>query len=156
VRASALALLGALAVLGGCSSRASSSTTVPVSSPSVLVISPVVGQTPTSGITASVLTASLAADGSAAQPSSNFAASVSKIYAVLTLDALPAGTKLSYVRYIDGHFVDSKSEVTGPNAKYFYFEFAAKDAKGLHAGHYRLRFYVNERAVREISYAVGT
>jgi hypothetical protein len=73
---------------------------------------------------------------------------------VLSLQGLPGGTKLSYVRYLDGKFIDSKSAVIGAGANHFYSTFAAVTGQSLAAGTYRLRLYVNEHASREVVYRV--
>jgi hypothetical protein len=94
-------------------------------------------------------------DGSAANPTSEFHRQTDrKIVAVLTLQGLPAGTKLSYVRYLDSKFVDSKSAVITAGARHFYFTFAAVSGQTFAAGTYRLRLYVNEHASTEVVYRV--
>ena len=108
------------------------------------------------GITAAEMATATKADGSAANPTSEFHKQTDrKLIAVLTLRGLPAGTKLSYVRYLDGKFVDSKSALTGAAANHFYFTFSAVPGQSLAAGTYRLRLYVNEHASREVVYKVS-
>ena len=98
---------------------------------------------------------SLAPDGSADAPTTTFDHNRDrKLIVVLTLANLRPGTKLSYVRYLDGKYVDSKSALTVGNARRFYFEFTAPAGQGLTAGLYRLRLYVAEHAVGEVGYRV--
>jgi len=112
------------------------------------------GTTP-DGIAGVEMATATKSDGSPASPASEFhRQSDHKIIAVLTLQGLPAGTKLSYVRYLDGKYVDSKSATLGAGAKHFYFTFAALTGQSLAAGTYRLRLYVNEHASREVVYRV--
>jgi hypothetical protein len=94
-------------------------------------------------------------DGSAAKPVLEFHRLTDrKIIAVLTLRGLTAGTKLSYVRYLDGKYVDSKSSLVVGSAKHFYFTFTAVTGESFVAGTYRLRLYVNEHASREVVYRI--
>lgn len=74
--------------------------------------------------------------------------------AVIALAKLPAGTKISYIRYLDGKFANSKSAVLKKAAKYFYFKFTAVPGKSIAKGQYRLRVYVNGRAAWESIYKV--
>jgi len=98
---------------------------------------------------------SLAKDGSAASPVVTFdAASDQKLIAVLTLANLDAGTKISYTRYIDNKYVNSKTAVLKKRSKYMHFTFKPKAGATFTPGSYRMKFYVNEKAAGEISYSV--
>jgi hypothetical protein len=122
--------------------------------PPVTLLSPL-PQGGAGGISTIQIASSLAADGSAASPATSFSsASVKKLIAVLGVTDLPVGTKLSYVRYLDNGYVDSKTGSIAKPSKFFYFEFTAKAGKSLTPGHYRLRLYVNEKAVAEVTYAI--
>lgn len=95
------------------------------------------------------------ATGTPQQPGSTFHASSDRtVVAVLRLADLPAGTKLSYVRYLDDKFVDSKTSTLAKTSKSFFFTFTAQSGKNLATGHYRLRLYVNEQAAWEVLYQV--
>ena len=151
-----------LAALCGCAGGASPDKAALSPSPSSATATagaPLVGAsagTTTDGIAAVEMATATNADGSAAHAASEFhKLSDHKIIAVLTLRGLPAGTKLSYVRYLDRKFVDSKSALIGASANHFYFTFAAVAGQSLAAGTYRLRLYVNERASREVVYRVA-
>jgi hypothetical protein len=156
-----LVTVALVAALCGCASGAnpekavsspSASGATATAGASILGASP---STTADGIAAVEMATATNTDGSAAHPASEFhKLSDHKIIAVLTLRGLPAGTKLSYVRYLDGKFVDSKSALIGASANHFYFTFAAVTGQSLAAGTYRLRLYVNERASHEVVYRV--
>jgi len=101
------------------------------------------------------MTTATAPDGSAQAPRSTFDSTKErKIIAVISLANLDPGTKISYVRYIDDKFVNSKSSVLKKKAKFFYFEYTARSGKNFTKGHYRLRLYVNQKAAWETTYEV--
>jgi hypothetical protein len=101
------------------------------------------------------MASSLAPNGSAADPRTTFnSASDRKIIAVLDVRTLPPATKLSFIRYLDGKFVNSRSATIQKKADYFYFEFVADPGKNLTPGKYRLRLYVNGAAAGEVAYQV--
>ena len=145
-------------LLAGCGDTpgASSAAATPAPGATSRVISPIPGQSPSNGVTDLVATATLAADGSASTSSSRFDPAVARVFVVAALSGVAAGTKLSYVRYVDGHYVDSRSATVGKGARFFHFVFEPKPGKQLLPGHYLLRLYVDEHAVREISYTIGT
>ncbi len=108
------------------------------------------------GITGAQTARSLAPDGSAQDPTSAFqSATDRRIVAVIALAGLPAGTKISSVRSLDGHYVDSRSAVLAKTSRYAYFEFTALPGRTFTTGHYRLRLYVNEAAAWETGYQVS-
>jgi hypothetical protein len=107
------------------------------------------------GVTGAQTARLLNADGSAQGATDVFqSATDRKILAVISLANLPAGTKISYVRYLDGKYVDSRSAVLAKTSKYMYFDFNALPGKNFTPGHYRLRLYVNEAAAWETVYQV--
>jgi hypothetical protein len=107
------------------------------------------------GITAVQTAADIAPDGSARDPRSVFnAASDHRVVAVLSISGLKAGTKLSFVRWLDGKFVDTRSTPLRAPASHFYFEFTAAQPKTFHRGTYRLRLYVDGKAAAETTYQV--
>ena len=97
---------------------------------------------------------SLAKDGTAASAVTTFDSIDQQLVAVLTLANLDAGTKISYTRYIDNKYVNSKTAVLKKRSKYFHFIFKPKTGATFAPGNYRMNFYVNEKAAGEISYAV--
>jgi hypothetical protein len=107
------------------------------------------------GINSIKMSTTLAADGSAAQPSTLFhSASDTKIYAVLDVKGLPAGTKLAFTRYREGRFVDSRSSMLAHAATYFHFVFTPKAGQTFHIGAYRLRVFVNRQGAAETKYRI--
>lgn len=102
------------------------------------------------------MTSDVAKDGSAASPTSAFdSAKDHQIIAVLALANLDAGTKISYTRYLNGKYVNSKSALLKKRSKYFHFRFTPKAGKTFKPGSYRLKFYINEKAAGEITYAIN-
>ncbi|GAC1411835.1 MAG: hypothetical protein NVSMB57_06990 [Actinomycetota bacterium] len=113
------------------------------------------GEKKGTGIKAVQMATVIAKDGSAKDPRSTFhTGSDRTIIAVISIAKLPAKTKLSYIRYLNGRFVNSKSAELKKPAKYFYFKFTALPGKSLSKGHYRLRLYVNGHATWEVSYNI--
>ena len=113
------------------------------------------GEKKVTGIKGVQMATAIAKDGSAKDPRSTFhAASDRTIVAVISIAKLPAKTKLSYIRYLNGRFVNSKSALLKKPAKYFYFKFTALAGKSFSKGHYRLRLYVNGHATWEVSYNI--
>jgi hypothetical protein len=97
----------------------------------------------------------IAPDGGPQNPTTTFHATTdSKIIAVIALD-VPVGTQLSFIRYIGGAYVDSRTAVVPKPAKYFYFEFTAATGKTFTPGQYRLRLYVDGHATTEVGYQIG-
>jgi hypothetical protein len=156
-----LVVLALVGMLGGCAGGASNQdkplTSASPSGPTAGATAGGLGASP--GATVNAIPVEMATatkpDGSAASPTTEFHRQTDrKIIAVVTVQDLPAGTKLSYVRYLDGKFVDSKSAVVGAGARHFYFTFAAVTGQSFAAGTYRLRLYVNERTSGEVVYRV--
>jgi hypothetical protein len=97
----------------------------------------------------------VATDGSAMSATTIFdSAQDQQVVAVLTLANLDAGTKISYTRYLDNKYVNSKSAKLKKRAKYFYFTFKPKPGEKFTPGSYRMKFYVNEKAAGELSYQI--
>ncbi len=108
------------------------------------------------GITGAQTARLLAPDGSAQGATGVFqSATDRRIVAVVSLANLPAGTRMSYLRYLDGRYVDSRSAVLAKTAKHMYFEFTALPGRTFTPGHYRLRLYVNGAAAWETAYQVA-
>ncbi|GAC1366962.1 MAG: hypothetical protein NVSMB32_11770 [Actinomycetota bacterium] len=107
------------------------------------------------GVTSLRMATAVAADGSPVGPATVFNAnSTRRIVAVASLANLPAGTTISYVRYLGDKYVNAKSATLVRTSKYFYFQFDALAGKTFTPGHYRLRVYVNQRPAAEASYDV--
>ncbi|GAC1584870.1 MAG: hypothetical protein NVS3B24_23980 [Candidatus Dormibacteria bacterium] len=110
----------------------------------------------TPGALDAVATASLLADGSPGPPQARFDSAASRVYVVAAVSGLPVGTKISYTRYLDNHYIDSRTSALGNGARFFHFIYEANPGKRLVPGHYLVRLYVNERSVNEVSYTIGT
>lgn len=107
------------------------------------------------GIVAAQVAPSVAPDGAAEGARDTFDSGKDReIIAVLSLANLPPGTRVSYVRYIDRKYVNSKSATLLATSKYFYFKFDALPGLSFARGHYHLRLYVNDHAASEITYQV--
>lgn len=141
----ALALVSLLAcgAAGGAASVSPSSKATPTTSSS------------SKPITRIEMTRTLAKDGCAASPTTTFdSAQDQQIVAVLTLANLDAGTKISYTRYIDTKFVNSKTAVLKHRSKYFHFIFKPKAGGAFTPGSYRMKFYVNDKSSGESTFLV--
>jgi hypothetical protein len=107
------------------------------------------------GVTAVQTAADIASDGSAVDTRNVFhASSDHRVVAVLSVSGLRAGTKISFVRWLDGRFVDTRSAALAGISSHFYFEFTAAPGKTIHPGTYRLRLYVDGSAAAETTYQV--
>jgi hypothetical protein len=107
------------------------------------------------GLTAVQMATAVAPDGSASGERAAFDSTRDrKIVAVLSLSNLPAGTTISYVRYLGDKYVNAKSSTLLKTSKYFYFEFTALPGRNFTPGHYRLRLYVNQHPAVETSYDI--
>ncbi|MHB8511788.1 MAG: hypothetical protein ACYDCC_06360 [Actinomycetota bacterium] len=145
-------IIGVAAAVGACSSSPKSSKTA---SPISTSLSSLPSSPKKVGINSVQMATSVAKNGSAANPATAFkAATVRTIIAVISLENLPAGTRISYIRYLDGAFVNSKTASLTRASKYFYFKFNALNGKSFAKGHYRLRLYVNGHLAIETSYDV--
>jgi hypothetical protein len=107
------------------------------------------------GVTAVQIAADIAPDGSARDARTVFhASSDHRVVAVLSLAGLKAGTRVSFVRWLDGRFLDTRGSALQGSPSHFYFEFTAAAGKPLTPGTYRLRIYVDGAAAAETSYQV--
>ncbi len=107
--------------------------------------------TPT--IVKAVMARSIDAKGNATSEATTFNAKTDKIvYAVLTLKNISKGTKLSYVRYLNNKYVDSKvAAITKDNVTTFYFSFE-KGIGDYPKGSYILNLYVNGKKSQSLNY----
>jgi hypothetical protein len=107
------------------------------------------------GVTAVQTAADIAPDGSPRDARNVFHATTDhRVVAVLSVSGLKAGTKISFVRWLDGKFVDTRGAALRGTSSHFYFEFTAAPGKTIHPGTYRLRLYVDGKAAAETSYQV--
>ena len=112
-------------------------------------------QTPANApaIVKAVMSRSIDAKGSATGVATTFNAKTDKIvYAALTLNNVTKNTKLSYVRYLNGRYVDSKvAQPTKDGTTTFYFSFE-KGIGNYPAGTYTLKLYVNGKSSQSLTY----
>ena len=138
-----------LIACGGASPTATA-TSSPSPSPSAYP------STPAKPITSIQMTRLVASDGSASSPTTVFdSAQDQQVVAVLSLPNLDAGTKISYTRYLNGKYVNSKSAALKKKAKYFYITFKPTPGERFTPGSYRMKFYVNEKSAGEITYQIN-
>jgi hypothetical protein len=138
-----VATLLACGAPGGTATASPAASAIPTSSPSAKPITKI------------EMARSLAKDGSAESPITTFdSAGDQRLIAVLTLANLDAGTKISYTRYIDNKFLNSKTASLKKRSKYFHFTFKPKAGATFTPGSYRMKFYVNEKAAGETTFTV--
>jgi hypothetical protein len=104
-------------------------------------------------IVKAVMSRSIDAKGNVNGIADAFSAKTDKlVYAVLTLKNVTKNTKLSYARYLNGKYVDSKVAMPtkdGIITFYFVFEKGLGDYPG---GTYTLKLYVNGRYSQSLTY----
>ena len=93
--------------------------------------------------------------GSAVKPDKYFSPKDKQIYLLMNVNKPKVGTRIEYVRYLQGKYLDHKSlKVTQPNLKYAYFNWSAKTSKDHKKGIYRVRVYTNGILEKKINYLV--
>lgn len=106
-------------------------------------------------ITAVSMGTVLSASGAIAKAVTTFSPTTPKLYAVLSLKNAVARTQLSYIRYYNGKYVDSKvSHPSVDGVPYFHFEWTLTAGKTLKAGNYTLVFYIDGKKAQSVSYIV--
>ena len=85
------------------------------------------------------MSSGLAASGAALNSVATFSPAVPTIYAVLSLKNATQRTQLSYIRYYNGKYVDSKvSHPSKDGAKYFHFDWVLNAGQTRTSGSYSL------------------
>ncbi len=104
-------------------------------------------------IAKAVMSRSIDAKGNATGIATTFNAKTDKlVYAALTLKNATKNTKLSYTRYLNGKYVDSKvAMLTKDGITTFYFPFE-KGIGNYPKGAYTLKLYVNGRYSQSLTY----
>ena len=111
-----------------------------------VAVASIVGVQMSTGITTS---------GAALNPSVTFTPTVPTIYAVLSLKNATQRTQLSYIRYYNGKYVDSKvSHPSVNSAKYFHFDWKLNVGQTRNAGNYSLVFYVDGKKAQTVNYSI--
>lgn len=101
------------------------------------------------------MSTALTTSGAAANPTTTFSPTTPTIYAVLSLKNTTARTQLSYIRYYEGKYVDSKvSHPSTNNVKYFHFSWILKAGQTRKAGNYSLVFYVDGKKASTVNYTI--
>ena len=106
-------------------------------------------------IVSAQMSTALAASGAALKPSTVFSPTSPTLYAVLTLKNAKQLTQLSYIRYYEGKYVDSKvSHPSKDGAVYFHFDWALNAGKTRKVGNYSLVFYVDGKKAQTVNYSI--
>ncbi len=94
--------------------------------------------------------------GLALNPTTTFSKTDPTIYAVVTLSNPPVGTKIEYVRYLNGRLLDNRStSTTKVTDKSIVFDWKLKKTGATHlVGNYRVKIYTNGVFEKEINYSV--
>ncbi len=101
------------------------------------------------------MSSGLATSGAALKSVATFSTTVPTIYAVLSLKNATQRTQLSYIRYYNGKYVDSKvSHPSKDGAKYFHFNWVLNAGQTRNIGNYALVFYVDGKKAQTINYSV--
>ncbi len=109
------------------------------------------------GIINNIATAnSVDTKGSAVATSSTFAKTDKSIYLVLTLNNPKLGTKIEYIRYLNGKYLDSgANKILKPNVANTSFIWSLKKPGATHlVGAYKVKVYTNGIFEKETSYTV--
>lgn len=97
----------------------------------------------------------LTTSGAALTPSTTFSQTAPTLYAVLLLKNAIQRTQLSYIRYYNGKYVDSKvSHPSVSGAKYFHFDWKLNAGQTRNAGNYSLVFYVDGKKAQTVNYSI--
>jgi len=107
-------------------------------------------------ITKVVLSKGITTSGAALNPANTFSPTTpATFYAVLSLKSALQRTELSYTRYYEGKYVDSKVSHPAKNGvSYFHFTWTLKPGQTRKAGNYSLNFYVNGKRAQTVNYIV--
>lgn len=129
----------------------------PVMQRPTLTLKPVLLRSKAPGVITNVLTASsLDAQGKALAPASTFAQADKNIYLSLTLDKPKVGSKIEYIRYLNGKYLDSGADkILKPNVMYTSFIWSLKKPGAMHlVGAYKVKVYTNGIFEKETFYTV--
>ena len=97
----------------------------------------------------------LGTNGSVGGASTTFAPTTKVIYAGLAVKNVTMRTQLSYVRYYNGKYVDSKvSHPSKDGVPYFHFAWTLNLGQTRKIGNYALTFYVNGKKAQTATYAI--
>ncbi len=130
--------------------------TAPIAQPLIAPIAkPITAPIAKPSITSVTMSDAINASGLAVSSKSTFAPTTKDIFAVLALKNVTQRTQLSYTRYFNGKYVDSKvSHPSKSGIKNFRFQWTLKAGLTRKAGTYKLVFYVNGAKSKEVSYTI--
>ena len=140
-----------------------STTPPPTSQPTIQQPTPTFTPKPTlprskaPGVITNVMTSSsLDAQGKALTPTTTFAKTDKNIYLALTLNKPKIGTKVEYIRYLNGKYLDSgTNKILKPNVTNTSFIWSLKKTGAMHlVGIYKVKVYTNGVFEKETSYTV--
>ncbi len=120
-------------------------------------LKPTLARSKAPGIIANVVAAtSVDAQGNAVSPTATFSPTDKTVYLVLTLNSPKVGTKVEYIRYLNGKFLDSSTtKLLKPNLTNISFVWNLKKSGATHlVGNYRVKVYTNGIFEKEITYLV--
>ncbi len=106
-------------------------------------------------ITKVIMGSVLGTSGSVDGANTTFAPTTKIVYAGLTVKNVTLRTQLSYVRYYNGKYVDSKvSHPSKDGVSYFHFAWTLNPGQTRKIGNYSLVFYVNGKKSQTATYTV--
>lgn len=93
--------------------------------------------------------------GSAIKPDKYFSPKDKQIYLLMNVNKPKIGTRIEYVRYLQGKYLDHRSiKIAQSNWKYAYFGWTNKPGKDHKKGIYRVRVYSNGVLEKKINYLI--
>ena len=107
-------------------------------------------------VTSLVAAAALDAKGGSALPVSSFSAKDKTIYVVASVSKPQVGTKIEYIRYLNGKYLDSGTQkIAKPNLTHVSFFWSLKKAGATHPlGNYIVNVYTNGIFEKATTYVV--
>lgn len=129
----------------------------PVTQQPTLPPKPTLPRSKTPGVITNAMTASaLDAQGKATSSVTTFAKTDKNIYLALTLIKPEVGTKIEYIRYLNGKYLDSgANKILKPNVSNTSFIWSLKKPGATHlTGTYKVKVYTNGIFEKETSYIV--
>ncbi len=106
-------------------------------------------------VSAVAFSTALTAQGAAAAPVATFAPTTPAIYVVANISKAAKNSRLEYVRYRDGKFVDNGSlAVSKDNAQNASFSWKLKPSATHPVGKYKVNIYANGKFIRSATYEI--
>lgn len=152
-----LFLIGGLFVVLQKSKTTSLPTRQPVTQQPTISPTPTVPRSKAPRILNNILTASaLDTQGKAVAPATTFAKTEKNIYLVLTLNKPKIGTKVEYIRYLKGKYLDNgTNKILKANVTNTSFIWSLKKPGAMHlVGTYKVKVYINGIFEKETFYKV--